>query len=212
MEEGCQVYVRPRDAVMLAIRLEFTMDEFFKSGGVTAFTDNMAGILGIHKADIKVVQVYEGSTIVEFMVMGEEDDSVDFNVIGSVFESFVNKVGQTFMRTPILGAVFKERVIFGNPFGNTHESRHAYETLIEDFKADLDERLAREERMDERDRQRAEDALIQDDYEQYAKNVRVSVVSDTNMNITSTYYLILFLFAIVLLALIVSLVIVFRKF
>ena len=54
---------------MLSIRLEFTMDEFFAKGGVVTFADRMAGVLGIHAADIKVVSVYEGSTIIEFQVI-----------------------------------------------------------------------------------------------------------------------------------------------
>lgn len=51
---------------MLGIRLEFTVDEFFASGGIVSFTDRMAGVLGVHRADLKVVAVYEGSTIIEF--------------------------------------------------------------------------------------------------------------------------------------------------
>ena len=35
----------------------------------------MAAALNIHKADLKVVQVYEGSVIVEFMVMSEGEPS-----------------------------------------------------------------------------------------------------------------------------------------
>jgi hypothetical protein len=34
----------------------------------------MAAALGIHKADLKVVQVYEGSVIIEFQVLAAEDD------------------------------------------------------------------------------------------------------------------------------------------
>ena len=52
---GCVLYVYPRDAIMLGIRMEFTLDEFFASGGVTTFADRMAAVLGIHAADIKVV-------------------------------------------------------------------------------------------------------------------------------------------------------------
>jgi len=62
----CPLIVRPRDAIMLGVRLEFTMDEFFASGGVVSFVDRMAASLGIHKADIRVVSVYEGSTIIDF--------------------------------------------------------------------------------------------------------------------------------------------------
>jgi len=68
-ETGCVLYVQPRDAVMLGIRLEFTVDEFFAQGGIVSFADRMAGVLGVHAADIKVVSVYEGSTIVDFEVI-----------------------------------------------------------------------------------------------------------------------------------------------
>jgi hypothetical protein len=63
----------PRDAVMLGIRMEFTMNEFFAQGGVVTFADRMAAVLGIHAADIKVVAVYEGSTIVDFFVQQAEN-------------------------------------------------------------------------------------------------------------------------------------------
>lgn len=55
MENNCQVFIKPRDAIQLAVRLEFTMEEFFAKGGVTTFTDRMAANLGIHSADLKVV-------------------------------------------------------------------------------------------------------------------------------------------------------------
>ena len=58
LERGCVLYIRPRDAFMLAIRMEFTMKEFFGKGGVTRFTDRMAAILGVHRADLKVVTAY----------------------------------------------------------------------------------------------------------------------------------------------------------
>ena len=94
LERGCVLYVRPRDAIMLAIRMEFTMSEFYGKGGVTTFTDRMAAVLGIHRADLKVVTVYEGSTIVEFQVMSdpeaeEEEDIVDLSDVTSKFEEFV---------------------------------------------------------------------------------------------------------------------------
>lgn len=68
-QNGCSIYIYPRDAIMLGIRLEFTMDEFFADGGIVTFADRMAAVLGIHYADIKVVSVYEGSTIIEFQVL-----------------------------------------------------------------------------------------------------------------------------------------------
>jgi len=69
LKPGCRLFIIPRDAIMLGIRMEFTMEEFFANGGIVSFVDRMAATLGIHKADIKVVDVYEGSTIVDFFVM-----------------------------------------------------------------------------------------------------------------------------------------------
>ena len=71
IEPGCTLYVVPRDAIMLAIRLEWTVKSFFQEKAIGKFTDRMAAVLGIHKADLKVVQVYEGSVIVEFQVLSE---------------------------------------------------------------------------------------------------------------------------------------------
>lgn len=74
MEPGCTIFIHPRDAIMLAVRLEWTLKAFFQEDGITKFTDRMAAALGIHKADLKVVQVYEGSVIVEFQVFAPDDD------------------------------------------------------------------------------------------------------------------------------------------
>ena len=59
---------------MLTVRLEFTVKEFFADEGVSRFSDRMTAVLGIHRADLKVVQVYEGSAIVEFQVFADEED------------------------------------------------------------------------------------------------------------------------------------------
>ena len=40
---------------MLGIRMEFTLVEFWEEGGVVTFVDRMAAVLGIHRADIKIV-------------------------------------------------------------------------------------------------------------------------------------------------------------
>ena len=40
------------------VRMEWTMDAFFKKGGTTAFVDRLAGSLGIHASTIKMVSVY----------------------------------------------------------------------------------------------------------------------------------------------------------
>ena len=89
LEPGCVLYIRPRDAIMLAIRLEWTFKEFFQSDGVGKFTDRMAASLGIHRADLKVVQVYEGSVIVEFQVFTEEGDENPTETLQNIEKKFL---------------------------------------------------------------------------------------------------------------------------
>ena len=88
IEPGCTIFVYPRDAIMLAIRLEWTVKEFFQSDGIGKFTDRMAAVLGIHKADLKVVQVYEGSVIVEFQVLTEEGDENPTATLQAIEQKF----------------------------------------------------------------------------------------------------------------------------
>lgn len=48
------------------VRMEWTFKDFFSKGGTTAFSDRVAGSLGIHASQIKVVSVYEGSLVVNY--------------------------------------------------------------------------------------------------------------------------------------------------
>lgn len=92
---------------MLGVRLEFPMAEFFSGGGVTSFIDNMAGVLGIHKADLKVVSVYEGSTIIVFQVISnfiEEETPLNLETVQQTFETFV-ATAEDFMGSTLLSAV-----------------------------------------------------------------------------------------------------------
>lgn len=86
--------------------MEFTMEEFFANGGIVSFVDRMAATLGIHKADIKVVDVYEGSTIVDFFVMQAEniEDAFDLDKVSENFSEIVATM-DTFMGSPVLGAI-----------------------------------------------------------------------------------------------------------
>ena len=108
-DSGCVLYVYPRDAVMLGIRLEFTLDEFFADGGIVTFTDRMAGVLGVHRADLKVVSIYEGSTIVNFQVVQrdeeevEEGNGIDLEKIDLTYRDFVMS-SEYFMGSKILDA------------------------------------------------------------------------------------------------------------
>jgi hypothetical protein len=123
---------------MLAIRMEFTLNEFFAKGGITTFTDRMAASLGIHKADLKVVSVYEGSTIVDFMVISDEETQeipVDLEKVKEVYESFLLE-NPEFMESKVLGAIMQGEPIFGDPFGDT--DGNGYADLIDRFREELE--------------------------------------------------------------------------
>lgn len=88
---------------MLAVRLEFTFEEFFAKGGITTFVDRMAASIGLHKADIKVVQVYRGSTIVDFEIIRDLTAAVviNFEEVKATFET-VMEASEEFMGSKIL--------------------------------------------------------------------------------------------------------------
>jgi hypothetical protein len=50
------------------VRLEFSLEQFWEEGGCNIFVHRMAAVLEVHYADIRVVGVYRGSTVVEFEV------------------------------------------------------------------------------------------------------------------------------------------------
>lgn len=54
--------------------MEWTFDQFFADGGTTKFVDRLAASLGIHASTIKVVQVYEGSVIIDYEIIEEAGD------------------------------------------------------------------------------------------------------------------------------------------
>ena len=56
------------------VRMEWTMDAFFKNGGTTAFVDRLAGSLGIHASTIKMVSVYQGSLVVNYAITTDDGD------------------------------------------------------------------------------------------------------------------------------------------
>lgn len=66
---GCILEIKPKDAIMASVRMEWTFGEFFAEGGSTTFADRMAAALGIHASEIKMVAVYEGSLIIDYMIL-----------------------------------------------------------------------------------------------------------------------------------------------
>lgn len=71
---GCSFEIRPRDAVLTNVRMEWTLKAFYADGGTDKFADRVAAALGIHKSRVKVVAVYEGSVKVQYHIMTDTTD------------------------------------------------------------------------------------------------------------------------------------------
>ena len=50
------------------------MEDFFADGGTTQFIDRLTASLGIHASTVKIVSVYEGSLIVNYEILVDDDD------------------------------------------------------------------------------------------------------------------------------------------
>jgi hypothetical protein len=74
MTGECELEITPRDAIMAKVRMEWTMNEFFDSGGTTAFIDRLCASLGIHASTVKVVGVNEGSVLVDYEITPQADE------------------------------------------------------------------------------------------------------------------------------------------
>lgn len=77
IDKNCNITVSSTDSIMSKVRLDWTLEEFYASGGVVSFTDRVAGALGIHASNIKTVAVYEGSVVIDFFVEWNEGDSAE---------------------------------------------------------------------------------------------------------------------------------------
>jgi hypothetical protein len=117
---GCTLFINPRDAIMLSIRLEWTMEAFFEDGGIGTFTSRMAAVLGIHAGDLKVVQAYEGSVIVVFQVFDPNDDITVLEAIKETFETVIPTIGMA-LGAPVMS--------FNN--GESTTTMPGYEDVIE---------------------------------------------------------------------------------
>jgi hypothetical protein len=65
---GCEIEIRKRDAILSAVRMEWTLAEFYEEGGTTSFADRVSAALGVHASQVKVVAVYYGSVNVEYII------------------------------------------------------------------------------------------------------------------------------------------------
>jgi hypothetical protein len=56
--------------------MNWTMKEFFADGGTTKFIDRIAASLGIKAANVKVVSVYQGSVVVDFQIIEDQQKTL----------------------------------------------------------------------------------------------------------------------------------------
>lgn len=105
---GCEFEIRRRDAVLTNIRIEWTVAEFYADGGTSTFADRVAAALGIHKSRVKVVAVYEGSVVVQYLIMAEVIDDNPDATIAEITQLITNKVlsAQYFVGGTILSTDF----------------------------------------------------------------------------------------------------------
>jgi hypothetical protein len=51
------------------VRMEWTMSQFYSSGGTSTFADRLCAALGIHASQMKIVSIYEGSLVVNYNII-----------------------------------------------------------------------------------------------------------------------------------------------
>ena len=104
---GCELEIKPRDAIMTKVRMEWSLAEFYGEGGTTRFVDRLAASLGIAANRIKTVAVYEGSVVVDFIIEAEEGASSEDAVaeLATVMTQMVAQVdsGALDIGAPIMG-------------------------------------------------------------------------------------------------------------
>lgn len=71
----CLIEVRPKDAIMTNVRMAWTLNEFYASGGPTSFIDRVSASLGLHASQFKVVAVYTGSIVVDYQISVDTSSS-----------------------------------------------------------------------------------------------------------------------------------------
>lgn len=142
---GCQIRVEPLDQIKTSVRLSWTLDEFYAEGGTTTFTDRVAAALGIPVYRIKTVAVYEGSVIVDFFILPDEnaeDPEAELASVGETFIEAIQTKSGDWLGAPILDVVSGDVIVVeskSEPIVTPNDGNSGTSTLIEDWLADRDE-------------------------------------------------------------------------
>lgn len=67
-DASCTVRVSLTSSVQVTARLSLDINKFYENNGITTFIDLMSAFLGVTTDRLKIVGVYSGSTIVDFVI------------------------------------------------------------------------------------------------------------------------------------------------
>lgn len=99
------------------MRLDWTFEEFYASGGTTTFADRVGATLGIPAWRIKTVAVYEGSVIVEFVILPDItklDPVADLQNVGQALVDAFSNNKDNWLGAPILDVTSGDQVIINS--------------------------------------------------------------------------------------------------
>lgn len=136
---GCEIEIKPRDAIMTSVRLEWTLEEFYADQGVTRFSDRVAAALGIHRSTVHVVAVYEGSVVVDFFISAELDDEEPAATLLAIKNDLRDQIAGNLLDlgAPILGAMTDGVLVVGVCYGENCDQDGGDSGSGEDLWSDL---------------------------------------------------------------------------
>jgi hypothetical protein len=74
IKPGCTITIKPRDAIVGTVRMDWDMATFWENGGTSAFVDRVASLLGVPPSRIYTIELYTGSVILKFAVTEPSDE------------------------------------------------------------------------------------------------------------------------------------------
>jgi hypothetical protein len=101
IKPDCVIEIAPRDVILASVRLEWTVTDFYSSGGTTLFIDRISAALGVHPSTVKIVGVAAGSVIINYQISNPTDSKAVLPQIKAKIDA-VMKIGASFLGAPIL--------------------------------------------------------------------------------------------------------------
>jgi hypothetical protein len=122
----CEIKLEYFDSIQSNVRMEWTMDEFYSAGGVTSFVDRVSAALGIHASQMKVVAVYTGSLVVDYVIepdttessSSSSDAAAQLRAIQNNLNTIVESGDSEVFGAPVLSASTNGAVVIEDPTYN----------------------------------------------------------------------------------------------